>query len=669
VFELTGIWTAILLAALCASALAWVAALLHERGVNPLRRLFRKGAGEAFSAPVAVVATAAGHCDLTFGYWTTVGGALAEDAAVQRITAVDPPLMADITRDGAIDAADVAACVAGRVFRYWINEDTDKGDYVGHISGSVPNASDLVVNGRLDLVNLFPVKLDLKPFIDAWGSAATFKISAPDGSFNFCGVDVAPSAAGTIQTNDVYTTTGDPLYAADLTEVEYEGVDITPSDYLGNNNEPGVLAFESLVAGRQLTLAVFFGDMMVLQFPLPAHFSSVRDMYRWYNGRHFSGQSEGRSSMLGEPSNNPFGLENVKTLVFLHGANVSEADAEKWGDTLFKRLWLAGFKANFINVDWRGDIGSKANYHQNASNAFEVATQLAPVLSALPGEKVIMAHSLGNMVVSSMIQDHRLQVSKYIMCNSAVPAEAYDASVSLRVPQLVHPDWEEYPTVSWAATWYTLFANDPDDDRKFLGWPGRFSNVAQYAVNFYSTGDEVLELASNNNLWPGTGVWGDNTWGHLSWHKQELFKGSGIGVGGGATDWSGWNIEENMLGVNKISVQDALQMGAEDFKTNTVFYCYLSSMNSTNIPLLVRGAHLAQGIPALTPAAGRVAFGGAGMEQRSINCDDTSHISRPNVWPNLSDYPGHWRHSDMKDIAYFFNFKFYEKIIEKGNLE
>ena len=40
------------------------------------------------------------------------------------------------------------------------------------------------VNGRLDLVNLFPVKLDLKPFIDAWGNAVTFRISAPDEATN-----------------------------------------------------------------------------------------------------------------------------------------------------------------------------------------------------------------------------------------------------------------------------------------------------------------------------------------------------------------------------------------------------------------------------------------------------------------------------------------------------
>ena len=38
------------------------------------------------------------------------------------------------------------------------------------------------------------------------------------------------------------------------------------------------------------------------------------------------------------------------------------------------------------------------------------------------------------------------------------------------------------------------------DDRAKLGWPGRFADVASVAVNFYSTGDEVLELAADNDI-------------------------------------------------------------------------------------------------------------------------------------------------------------------------
>ena len=134
--------------------------------------------------------------------------------------------------------------------------------------------------------------------------------------------------------------------------------------------------------------------------------------------------------------------------------------------------------AKFTGVTWRSDIGSDANYHENVSNAFFTASVLAPQVSALPGTKVLMAHSLGNMVCSAMIQDYELVPDCYLMCNSAVPAEAYDTDLALRVPQLVHPEWEEYPTNSWASSWHGLFRNEPNDDRKFLGWPGRFSKVA-----------------------------------------------------------------------------------------------------------------------------------------------------------------------------------------------
>ena len=94
------------------------------------------------------------------------------------------------------------------------------------------------------------------------------------------------------------------------------------------------------------------------------------------------------------------------------------------------------------------------------------------------------------------------------------------------MPQLVHPDWEEYPTNSWASSWHKLFKDNPNDDRKHLGWPGRFANVLSKAVNFYSAGenggDEVLELAADNDVGILTGV--TSSFAHHAWHKQELFK-------------------------------------------------------------------------------------------------------------------------------------------------
>lgn len=155
------------------------------------------------------------------------------------------------------------------------------------------------------------------------------------------------------------------------------------------------------------------------------------------------------------------------------------------------------------------------------------------------------------------------------------------------------------------------------------------------------------------------------------WHKQELFKGRGIGVGAGATDWSGWNIEENLLGMDKISIEEAANMRDEDFKTNTVFYCYPESMNSTNIPPLVRGAHLALGIPALTPATGSQSLSVlnhvSNINLNSYN-EDLSGVNKPNGWPTHKTYPDRWLHSDIKDVSYFYNFMFYRQLIDNGGL-
>ena len=631
--------------------------------------------------PLRVVSAESGHCDLCFSFVHDSGGRSIASAVRQRITSVKPPLLPDYDQDGVIGDTDVAEYIGCRTFRFWTNEDTAKGDYLGQNSDTTPNAIDLEVNGRLDLVNLFPLKLDLKPFIDAWGREASFVLWGVGKALRFCGTDMSTNNVWEYQTNDVYTTTGDNIAGGELTPIGGEGAEIAPIDYLGNGNAPGVLVFEAagtVTAYNSPMLLVIVDNVAVYGFRLPMSITPVREMYGWINGRHLSGAPESRTTVL----NKTWGEEGVKSLVFLHGVNVPEADAEKWGDALFKRLYLSGAHVNFYNVDWRSDIGSNANYHENASNAFVVASQLVTeITNSIPGEKVVMAHSLGNMVVSSMIQDYGLEVSKYIMCDSAVPSEAYYPAndVSIRVPQLVHPDWEEYPTNSWASNWHKLFVDDLYDDRRKLGWPGRFIDVAQYAVNFYSTGDEVLELSDDNDIYVWTGV----TSGYVqySWHHQELWKGRAAANVLGGTTWSGWNIEENLLGVNKISVSAAQQMQAEDFKTNTVFYCYPSSMNSTNISLLVRAAHLAQGIPALArPTGGRDLYNVLDWqdyfdmnlpEERQVDDDGltiTQGIPRPNGWPTRVRWNDRWKHSDMKDVSFFYNFKFYEKLVEKGEL-
>ena len=238
------------------------------------------------------------------------------------------------------------------------NEDVHKGGYVGQVSDLAPNASDLVVNGRLDLVNLFPVQLDLRPFREAGGSAATFHLWAPGGGLRFCGVDVQPSAAWSYQTNDVYATTGDPMSAAALSELTGEGMEIDPDDYLGNGNAPGVLAFEAaqpISAYDSLELLVNIGDVTVFRCRLPMQIGSVDNMFRRKNLRHVCDGASSLDYWTGEPPNMPDSETNGKDLFFVHGFNVSEEAARNWSRQVFKRLWLSGSRARFHGITWYGD--------------------------------------------------------------------------------------------------------------------------------------------------------------------------------------------------------------------------------------------------------------------------------------------------------------------------
>ena len=610
----------------------------------------------------------------------------------------DPKPVPDYDRDGGIDSDDEAVYDAGATtFRFWVNDDEDHdstdGKYAESPSVDIPGAmtgpwefdgrdpdwSVPGVDGWRDQIDFTPVYMDvstvrmLPPNIR---SNLTFRLRQADGALNAVWTGLPKTAVGQFQRGDVDSCGGaldGNSYEAGTEQVKSSGTAVPPA--LADRMKFGASGYGvAFLEGRESTVSPLLLDILVegraqpvATGALPMRLSSVEAMYRWLNSRGLSGENVVFPSRLGEPTNWPDDGTSGRHLIFVHGANVTQNGARGWAAEVFKRMWQSGMTAKFTAVTWRSDKGSDVNYQENVSNAFFTASAIvSTVTNDLPGAKVLMAHSLGNMVCSSMIQDHGLVPAYYLMCNSSVPAEAYDTDLSLRVPQLVHPEWEDYPTNSWASSWHWLFRNEPDDDRRLLGWPGRFPDVAQYAVNFYSTGDEVLELAPDNDTHVWTGI--SDSLGHHSWHKQELFKGRG-GIGG--TSWAGWNIEENWLGVNKISVAEAQAMTEADFRTNTVFYCYPSSMNSTNISLLVRGAHLAQGIPALTPATGSGSLSSIFIQGNRFDLNlaiEEQGIVKPNGWPVRSEYMGRWCHSDMKDIAYYFNFIFYDKAIEKGNL-
>ena len=62
------------------------------------------------------------------------------------------------------------------------------------------------------------------------------------------------------------------------------------------------------------------------------------------------------------------------------------------------------------------------------------------------------------------------------------------------------------------------------------------------------------------------------------------------------------------------------------------------------------------------------------MWKLNSHITEKNWVLRHNGWTvrqngSFDDMRNHWLHSDMKDVSFFYNFKFYEKVIEKGSLQ
>ncbi len=357
---------------------------------------------------------------------------------------------------------------------------------------------------------------------------------------------------------------------------------------------------------------------------------------------------------------------------FIHGANVTLEGEQIWAEQMFKRLWHAGAEMNFIPISWESDIGPSYNYQVNVSNAFVVAERLAPAINATPGRNVIIAHSLGTVVGAAAIQDYGARVDKFIMLNSAIPSEAFDPSLADLSPtnKLVHDEWTGYTNACWTARWHALFPTN--DARSKLTWKGRFANVSRVAVNFYSSGDEVLEIyphAHNPGWYNGfspSGHWGER----YSWHKQELYKGRKSLLGFvGTTEWSGWGFNQNAIGLKVWSADEAnAVVDLSVFATNTVFNPYPASITNAVATRLETDFHLAQGIPALSPPTGRTRFQADLMPSFDMSDFKASSWPRPPATVGSDDLGDNWLHSDIKDVAYSYTHKVFMKIVEVGGL-
>jgi hypothetical protein len=169
------------------------------------------------------------------------------------------------------------------------------------------------------------------------------------------------------------------------------------------------------------------------------------------------------------------------------------------------------------------------------------------------GDVTVAAHSLGNMVVSTMLTDYAdgwdssKQIKNYFMIDAAVASEAYGSrddnneaemnKDTVTNPNMTYPDWNDYKKELWASEWHLLFDNS--DNRNKLTWRNIFAkrpvNVKYY--NFYSQGEDVLD---KHEGYPEVPDIVTNGIGRYAWALQEKLKGRTLTNGILGSSYGGW---------------------------------------------------------------------------------------------------------------------------------
>ena len=636
------------------------------------------------------------------------GKVVSRDRVTVKVLDVKGRLCADFNHDGKIDTTDEDILKKGGVFRHWINDDADSGDvgtsdsdrpgaetYVFGLFGLSPNCDNDHVDGKCDLIDFMPVKLNvgrLKTMDIADDPGMEFYLKQADGAVNVIWTSLTSENARSFQIDDA-ACCGESFVqqpeTASTVRVTADGIKL-PREFVRlilENPSAGVVMVEGRVETKSpLVFECKLDGKTLFRSELDLSISGVEEMYRFVSLR---GAADDFSLTVGTPAlplNCPDGMKDLDVF-FTHGFRVSEDDSHAWGAEVFKRFWQSGLNANFHMLTWRGDYGmidSGLYYQHNAWFAQRTGGALKRYIEdAQPTvtNRVLMTQSLGNMVACEALREG-LQVGQYYMFDAAIPSEAIDETLRSEsreddaFAKYVPSAWHDYTNACWAANWHRFFKENPNDARGKMGWPNRFQDALANATevfNYYSSGDEVFHETANPP-WLLAGL--DESWANYCWQKQETLKGSRLPAG---TAYGGWRFhiwtttiwndgEQRWDGVitNYTPVAAAAMVADGSITNNPVFNRGFSPMFDCNASLDDQWLAVAKYVPAVSsPVGGNAVTFGNKIENHDLNSSDYRNgWGRPAV-----DDKTDWHHSDMKDMAYFYVYKLYEQLIQKGDLK
>ena len=649
----------------------------------------------------------------------------------------DMMLIPDYDRKNGIDDSDEEKVHNQKTFYWWINNDSDKADsanYKADEGTDIPggdagnaNCKDKVVNKHTDLLDFFPLHLRLddvrKLLLDP---KLPYKLRIKTGQVSFAPLPLDAPRAHEFLVRD-FKIPETPWYrSSDHYDTALATNTMIVSETflrLNENSSYNVLMCEARGNGEPLVLQLVKPvegqpePVVKLEVVFRAKFYDVLEMMNQatLNGETYSCEE----TKLKDPD---FATDDVDVFS-LHGYKVKAEFAKGWHSEFFKRLYQTGVSPRFTGVTWPGYVQGTGvfdspglYYHKCVETAFACRKGFKELVEGVAHKNartVVMAHSLGNIVVSSAINDEGLRPSAYLMLNAAVASEAYDASKynprGKKSQYLVLQEWGDcndtekgYPEEAYASYWHNFFPSD--SWYSTLTWQDRFKGVITNGVgvvNIMSSEDEVFEICDSSSMNMVKGLKpmqrpsnGKFDWGDLAmidldasqycWQKQELGKGvSSLLNLQHDCDMAGWGFEpirnktekslmqrleaaldgENNRLYTKKFARRTVEVDPARFRDMPVFRWNLKNVfqshtaeESDNL----RNKLLANAIPAVSTAMGLTTTV-KGID--SIDMADYESGWGRSQW--IGNYKERWLHCDIKDMAYFYTHRLWEEVIKE----
>jgi hypothetical protein len=425
------------------------------------------------------------------------------------VTSIFAGLVPDYNHNRQIDEEDRARAAQGDIFYFWINDDDDSGETGGddipgeHSFGGELDCRNYKVDGVRDLIDFFPVALDIKSLVELFpANVYSYRLKSADENLNVVFPDLSVATVENYLTDvetarrlaenptkqlrasgEFLVTLGEVLSGRTQTKLdELIGATATQDTspvILLEGVKPGtaplVLEIKDQTGNQVFTTSLKLSldgvEQMFRHKNLIAVLSSQKSEYQ-LKGHDPVPSDKGMPDRLTKNGfDNPerfagFDADNDgNNFIHVHGYNINDQGARGEQSEAFKRLYWSGSKARFWGITWYSWesqwplLERTPNYHVNVRHAFNSGRLLKEFVNQdVAGDVTVFAHSLGNMMVSAAIEEG-MSVANYLMVNAAVaeeaftPQEAYDGGTgyesntpwrSATKEQMYHPAWR-YP--------------------------------------------------------------------------------------------------------------------------------------------------------------------------------------------------------------------------------